>query len=701
LLVRLVPSTPPLINIFINPYETEQNNTIEIAAKVTDTSGAGIKYVKAKITYPSKNYIIYNTIFNNTHYILIFNDTMQIGNYSVEILAEDNIGNFNSTKSSFFINKLLNITLLTFSAKYFQGDSVSIFYRVFDIFKNPLDNVTVFFKVYNPNNSLIHYSFYNTTNGAILPIPTFSLTSDAIIGNYTLNSISFYIENNTISKKEKNYTFIVSERIVTVAGLFADISTAVVWYPQNVLIIGLLTYNGEGTPVDVDTINLTVYDPLGNVFFSINKTAMKRESKGFYSYKHYIPIIAPSGMYLAVVNVSKKEHETMKIHSFRITRGGPYDLRVVPLESEVEQGSHLNFLITIINFGELPQDVYLEYWTSDLSGNITFFKSSEFLFVNSLENKTIVRNAPIYFTQQPGMYLINAKLIYDSEIPPLIANSTFIVKEKRLLEWIGGGNVTRPIVEINITTGVIEMQIPIPKPTANLTAKLIIERFDKYISVARGYSRMTTIIVKNIGEIELSNVTLDLIGLPLNWFNITPSNYILKPNATGVFVLTLNIPKNANITKIKATLIASSNLVSDSKDIEIEIFKSLKEVLEKELEILEEEYADLFVKTKIAKKEGKDTSIVEDLLKEVRKKLDEARVNIKEEKYEEAMKNIEQAKILIERAKDILSKLQLPVKSVVTPNWFIITILSLTTVFIIIARIVKWKKIEIKTPSVS
>ncbi|MEM5811592.1 MAG: hypothetical protein QXG91_02520, partial [Candidatus Aenigmatarchaeota archaeon] len=697
LLVKLVPFSPPLIDLFVFPKRAEQNDSINIIANVTDTSGAGLKFVKANITYPNFTIVTYNMSFNGSHFILLFNDTMQIGNYSVIVFAEDNIGNFNSTNSSFFVQRLLKITLSTFSTEYIQGDLVSIFYKVLNISNDPIPNVTVYFRIYNPNKTLVHYSFYNTSmDGIILPIPTFQLTSDAIVGNYTLNSISLYEE----AIKEVNYSFLVSERTVTVAGLFADISTAVVWYPENILIIGLLTYNGEGSPVDVDTINLTVYDPLGNVFFSINESFFRRESKGFYSYRHFIPITAPTGMYLAVVNVSKDKHNTMKLQSFRIARGGPYDLRVTPLENEVEQNDYLDFLITIINMGEISQDVFVEYWTSDISGNITFFKASEFLLVNSLENKTVARRVPIYLSQPPGTYLINVKMVYDSQVPPLIVNASFIVKERRGL-IPGPGNISQPIVEVNITAGVIELQIPFPQPTANLTSKLIIEKFEKYMPVARGYSRMFTVVVKNIGETELSNVTLDLIGIPFDWFNITPASYVLRPNATGVFILTLNIPKNANITKMGATLIASSNLVSDSKDVEIEIFKSLKEILEKELSDLEEEYADLFVKTKIAKKEGRDVSIVEDLLKEIRKKLDEARKNLNEGNYETGLKNIEQAKILIERAKDILSKLELPVKAIVFPKWLIAIIsLSLFSIFIFY-KLTKKRKIEIKVPTAS
>jgi hypothetical protein len=193
-----------------------------------------------------------------------------------------------------------------------------------------------------------------------------------------------------------------------------------------------------------------------------------------------------------------------------------------------------------------------------------------------------------------------------------------------------------------------------------------------------------------------------LVGFPVSWFNITPSNYYsLAPNATAVFAITFNVPKEVSIGNYTATLVASSNLISDSKQVNIIVYRSLRELLEEEISKLEDELAQLIIDTKIAEKEGKDVSVVKDMINSIRDEILKARDNLSKENYEGAMKNVENAKILLERARDLLSKLTVKARAFVIPFWLIaaiaIAILAITGTFLILRKKKEGEKIRLPT----
>jgi len=97
-------------------------------------------------------------------------------------------------------------------------------------------------------------------------------------------------------------------------------------------------------------------------------------------------------------------------------------------------------------------------------------------------------------------------------------------------------------------------------------------------------------------------------------------------------------------------------------------------LLEEEISKLEDELAQLVIDTKIAEKEGKDISVVKEMINSIRNEILKARENLNKENYEEAIKNVENAKILLERAKDLLSKLVVKAKAFVIPFWLIVSI---------------------------
>jgi len=711
----LVPYIAPIINISVQPNETAQNTTVIILANVTSQSGYNIEWVRLNVTRPgsyvdSFDMFFVDTVGNATRWEFTYpnstNDdngsTHEKGTYNVTVYASDTIGNIGHENKTLLVYINLSISATTLTNVYYQGDTATIYYIARDIDRNGVINVTTSFIVYDSQGNITYISSNFTTNGygTIYPAPIFGLTSDAPLGDYTLNSQSSYYDSitNKTLEVQKNYTFEVYSRTVTVTGIFADLETAVVWYPPlpgyptPIIRFGILIYNGEGAPVDPDYMNLSLYKPDGHLCFSDTMANMDKEATGYYTYQRSFictDLITPTGMYLAVLNATQTSFETLKLKAFRVAQGGPYDIRLNLLENEVEQGDVLDYVIVIENKGEVTQDVFVEYWISPIGQNRTDAYWSEWVLTPALTDQSFTRTLEIPLGQPIGNHLMWARVSYDATQPSLVVNSSFTVLTRV------SPPTTRPPSYPPYPyypTGAV----PAPRPTEEIQAGIMITKYKRNISLARDVTIIESVVVNNTGQIDLNNVSLFIIGVPTTWFNITPQVYKTLPEGEStVFVITFRAPKNAEATTFDASLLATSGVVSDEKVVKITVFKSLEELLREELRRLKIELQELEVDTKVAKIEDKDTSNVELLIEEIKLQLSLAEDNIERGNLEEASSNLGNARNLLEKAKDLLDKLEIMKVRIFLPLWIIIAIiitLALIVFVIVFLRRAKAKK---------
>jgi hypothetical protein len=218
---------------------------------------------------------------------------------------------------------------------------------------------------------------------------------------------------------------------------------------------------------------------------------------------------------------------------------------------------------------------------------------------------------------------------------------------------------------------------PVPTPTEKILASVLISRYSSNISLARGFTSIESVTVKNVGQVDLSNVSLFLLGIPTTWFNITPETYkVLPKEESAVFLINFNIPRNVKAGEYGITLIATSGVVSDQKTATLTVFESMEELLKQEIKRLKEDLQNLQVDIKVAEREGKDVSSVSIIVNEIKSQIDSAEENIENKKTEEALANISSAKNLIERARDLLNKLEvIRARGFIIPLWWLILIL--------------------------
>lgn len=713
--IKLIPYLPPLIDIRVLPNITVQNGVVEIFANLTDRSSAGISWVKINITVPNGTANQFNMTLisqnnNITEWYAMYpnqtGNTSENGIYTILVYSEDTIGNFGNFTSSFKIYKKLAITSATLSSQYYQGDTGSIFYAARGINGSGVERVNVTFTIMDSAGNISYAENWQTNaEGLIYPMPGFTIASDSPIGNYTLTTISVYNDTaaNVSVRSESNSTFGVKSRTVTVTGLFADLETAVVWYPDNIMRFGIMAYDGEGKPVNATSMNLTVNDPAGSVYFSralmtggtlnpiLNVT---QKATGFYVYNHAMASDTPTGMFLAVLNVEQNTFQTMKMKAFRVARGGPYDVRMELSENEAEQNNYLNFIMVVENKGEVSQDVTIEYWVS--SEVNTYYSSSEAVYTPANTNQSFTRSVFIYRNQTPGTYVLNARVTYDNVQAPITINKTFSVVS-------AVPRVTTTTVPASEGGGGIIITPSLVDRYPSQQAGIIIERYNNNISLSLGMTRIEYVTIRNIGVTILSNISLFVLGIPLEWYNITPAGVdMLRSGNSSVFLVEFHIPRDAKTGDYKINLLTIAGGESDQRLAVITVFESIKDVIVNEIKKLRADLDKLNFDIRIAENEGQDVSKIKIFADEIGKEINNAEENLKNNDTDLALNNMGTARKLLEETYGILNQM----KVFIVPQFaalsllFIFIIIILVIIVVILVILWRKKKLPVLRPHI-
>ncbi|MFH8080780.1 MAG: NEW3 domain-containing protein [Candidatus Aenigmatarchaeota archaeon] len=685
--VFLSPLIYPIVYAYLSENTIHQGGNITIYANITDQSGKGINfttvfvYTPKGIEYKANMTRYWNSSENSSwvvSYPSTWGSTLQRGNYSILIKSFDNVGNEGNTTTYFLVYPNMSITLDT--GNHYQGQTATYYLRVHDVYGEELPFSNVSIVMINANNN-ITFNRSQITNqyGEILEEQRqFTLASDAPTGLYTLYANASWYDS--LTKKQingsKQINFYVYQPMGN--GLFVDVATTVVWYPQNVMKFSLNFYNNYGYVVDPDEINLTVYDPADNVYFAVSKQNLNKQATGYYTYNFAMPLNTSTGAFRAVVEARKDALITRDIFPFRVASGGPYDVRLQLIDTEVPVGDYLDFDLIIENKGETSQDVDVEYWVSDSLGKIYYY-NSEALYTPAYTNQSFPRKAFIFSTQQPGMYWLNVKVTYDLLQQPIKKNVTFmVVPAAPTLPPTPSGPPGAPPA-----TAVTEK----PPPIEEKVSKISIIDYPTEIGIESGWARYPTIKVKNTGNVILSDIKILITGIPKTWYVIDPENVTnLKPNEVAIFSLRITIPYNERTKEYPFKIIALSNETSDEKTGILFVFSSREELLKYEIEKVKKEYDDVLNKTEQAKKDGKDVSPVLLLLNEAKKNIDDAQSLMERKDYDNALEKIIAASNLINRAREMFPKLS-KAKPMVLPGLPLSTFLMILIVLILMSAI--------------
>jgi len=232
------------------------------------------------------------------------------------------------------------------------------------------------------------------------------------------------------------------------------------------------------------------------------------------------------------------------------------------------------------------------------------------------------------------------------------------------------------------------------------TAKINITEYSEEILIERGWMKYLNIIVKNVGNEELHNVTISVEGIYPEWFEVqTNKTSLLSINETSTFILKLSISSVAETESYFFSLTVKSDEVSDKKNFTVSIFKSRTELMLYQIQILRDNINELEEETNDAERIGMGVTMVRDILKEAKYLLDASENQVNDNMYNQATETINEVRDLIKKVEYELSIVSpIPPITVLGVPWewiLLLIIIAFILIFYLIRKKVKMAHIRV------
>ena len=697
---------PAIVTVFTSSNQTQQTGSMSFGAEVDSLSGATITAVIANITQPDGTYETENMVnlgdvgsksywdlswpgystllvFPGARWSSTFN-TSPYGNYTLNITAYDD-QNVNSTTTVILeVYPYLLTTNIIPTVQ--QGELHSFYYRAHEYNYEGFPNIYVNFTLWDPDGNELYMFTGNeyqansqgevTQNLFVLPYREFSNYTYTLYSNtsYYYSPSSMWIYNETYFQFEAK----------SAEDLKAKVSMPYVVYRDNSMPVTVLIYNDTG-PTDPDNFSVKLY--LQNDLPLTPPTYWKelivanfsRDSEGVYTFSETISAVQPTGLYLAILNVTKEGLQTLDITDFRISAGGPYDVGVEITEPEVQPGEFLDFEISVENMGDVDHaDVLIEYWISDEAQTWDFESFSANIL--SGENKTFLEDLYIYTSQPQGTYMLNLRVVYDPTQPAATANSTFqVVGEAPPGEEPGGGGAGG-------AGGA--------PPPLNF---LKIVDFPVEISAVVGIAKFVDLKVE--AYTNVSNITPYFTGIFNDWFTSDPRSIsYMDKNETRIFTLRLIVPRGTKTGEYRAKVVVQANEsgAKDEKIFVVLVFTSRKELIEYEIAKIKGRIKELEFKMDQVR-DTKSLVAVENAIDEIWKYLNESEGFLEEERFDSALNSVYNAWEQLRIAEDLFERAPGLGFLEGIPIWLILIVIILAVLLVLLIFFLRRTAVDLKT----
>lgn len=694
--IYLNPYINPIVDIGVVPDTIQQLGSFSIYSNVTIQSDRPIQFVQATVMRPDGT----NNTINLTQwwphidcagsgagskscwytlYPSTWGNTTMLGNYTVWVYAEDDLGVNETNNASVYAYTKLQPIMFTLNDEYSNlGYQGSVYYQAKDVslYYN-IENVTAVFNIFNPSNETVFNRTYSTHSdgfirndygGIYMDFPTYGYPT----GNYTVSVNSTYYDQQAgvFVYSLDNHTFTMVDYPPSY-GIHADMRIYPLWYQNSIMKFVMWFTDSAGMLTDPDNINLLITDPAGNPYFTTTMASMTRESTGVYTYNYAMPVNSAIGIYDVAMNATIGGYYTVAYDYIRVSMGGPYDVIVNLLEYEVDVGDFLDFELYVENMGDVDnEDVLIEYWVTGESQTWDYQQLSA--NIRAAENKTFTRNAFIFSQQPSGTYILNVKVTYDT-VHNLYAtaNATFTVTGEE-----GPEEPSSP------PSGDEGGAPPSGPGGGGGEAKLEITDYEKEVGVQVGVARYINIAVKNTGDASATDVVMKARSSNDDWFVFEPK--IVETLSAGketVFTLKILVPSGVPSGQYEIMLIASSDESETSEVFKLFVFTSRKDLLEFELVRLRARLKELKSETDNAAEMGYDVSDVEDIIDDIEKEIELAENYMSKELYDAALDSVYKAWRLIEEAEDLLEKIMSQEQ---IPLWMLILVAFIAVIAILV-----------------
>ncbi|MBI2672316.1 DNRLRE domain-containing protein [Candidatus Woesearchaeota archaeon] len=523
----LVDNTAPNItNEAVNPSNITSGRTVTVSADVRDPFNNTVWFSVNNSANILANYTMTfdsNNTFNGTFTAQV-NDT-----YFFKVFANDTRNNLNNTRNwiQFNIttptaisqNEIFPTTALPSSTIYIssQLNAVDPLVKINASLKTP--SGFVFLTDYPQTQNLTNFTAgQNKTVEWFLAVPNTKL-------NYTLN-IS-YNDNYTHIWNSNNFFVDVS----TTAGssnanlsnsTFVDISAHTNVVSGGVFTAKIFVRDGNGNFVNADNVNIFQYDSLGNLVVGpVGPTT--NSSTGIYLYNYTTPT-TPEGQWEIVANATRSSTVFMDRQYWKLV-GGPFDVRDITVNDNTVPS--LSVSVITENTGSVTQDLTLVW-------NLTRTDTGEVLD-SGADTFAVAGKSTRTATVSPSTtYIGSVKITFVgtySGTEKAGAFKTFNTEASTTPGVSGSG--------AGISGGYSGGQV-YPYDERFL---LEILNYDHEVVASSNLKKVSSMVLKNLGNNFIHNLNLKLEGIPRGWYLLNPFFVeVLNPGEVLTFEVEFLLP---------------------------------------------------------------------------------------------------------------------------------------------------------------
>jgi hypothetical protein len=652
---------PPLFALFNQSITyISQNTSVYFNLSITDQSDTNISYVTLTLQRPNGTIESYN--FSNTteqdldesNWTFTYNGsestTMNRGIYHLNITPTDGSDISATQESNITVYANMSVNMSTGSASYSRKDIATIKYNVTDLQGAAIQPI-VNFSVTSPDNDQLYLNNGGdrqiNTAGVLVPVVAFTVPSDATAGSYIASAEATFADplaGYTVTQTE-NYTFAISSS--TSDELHVDIDTTPFWYGDNQAKFWVTVYGGDGSLTDADSLSIMLIDPDDT---SSILTAQNSGTGLYYALKTFTAPVDPTGQYTLNVTATVGSITTTQISTFRVTNGGPFQFEIyAPTQGSI--GEDMTFTVNATNEGDGPAESNFACWIQ--SGNTVL--SDETTFAQEIDpgENWITQKTMLVPTSLDANtdYLLKCTLsISGSNWEPSNASDTFTAVAS-----------TGTPADTGTSTGSSGSTSASPATTVPSYSEISIINVPDELLLERDSLEATAIIVKNTGNSTLTNVQLEIVGLPNTW---TISD-IKGINVLGIgeqkeFVFQIYVPKTAVAKTHIATLQVTSDKASDDALVTVRVFESKEELLKYKIAQLASKITELRDRITSLSSSEKAEELI-DILSSAALKLGDADTAVERGDYDDATSKLNQATVLVQAAEDKLNAAEGPI----------------------------------------
>jgi uncharacterized membrane protein len=537
---------------------------------------------------------------------------------------------------------------ISVGSAYEPGDVVPITAFLSDQDSMYINDSTINLTITDPNN--------NATALSMTAIPTtsppkytanYTIPNNAILGPYTLFGNVSYGGVYTSDVK----VFVVTDT------LFTQIAVDPIVYINESMNITMTIINPiTSQGIDPDEMTLTLYNT-SNGIIEVWKTLTKSDftngtSLGVFTYGEIVPNGTANGTYSAILEVTEGSYRVWGMETFRITPRVVADIFVINV---VPTSTRLDFDLNITNMGDYyPNDDYIIDF--EIDGGAESKKGSRV----KIKAKGVSDVIPFYFDNidlTDGDHTLTVVVSYP--VGNIIADidETFTVGDDAGPgpgPGPGGGGGG-----------------PKKKAEPGIAKISIVEFYPSEVHVERGGITYLVASVENLGGTTLTDISAEVSGIPEEWYELIKGEVeVLESGNSSDVLIQIKIPQNVSAQLTTLTVKASSTETSYEKSLIMRIFSSREDLVYFEIESVKKTMRNSEDRSLRALNEGKNVS-------EVMKKIDEARMEIRQaenflsqSEYENALGHLDSAREVLEHVNELMEFLrsdEVPVAPVATP----------------------------------